>query len=259
MNPDHFQFRVLSYNIHKGFSSKSEFSLPLIRDSIRSTHADVVCLQEVIGENHKHKQKIPDWPIQPQLEYLADEIWHHHSYGQNAVYEGGHHGNAMMSKYLVRDKKHLNISTNRFEQRGLLYTLIEIPILNNPSSHLHVICVHLDLFERGRKQQIQKIIQFIQELENPLLPLILCGDFNDWNQRIGHVLEDKLGLKEAFKTRNGKLAKTFPVQIPFLSLDRIYYRHLEILNVQCFDSGEWKKRSDHAALCADFKIMNVST
>lgn len=246
-------FRVLSYNIHKGFTAKAQYSLPLIRTSIRSTHADVVCLQEVIGEHKKHREKIPDWPDQSQLEYLADEIWHHHSYGQNSVYAGGHHGNALMSKYIVREKKHLNLSTNRFEQRGLLYALLEAPHANKASHFMHVICVHLDLFGRGRLLQAKKIIDFIQNLDHQNWPLLLCGDFNDWNQKIGPLLEKELNLMEVFKEHDGRYAKTFPVGRPFLPLDRIYYRHLKLVSAKCLDFGEWKKRSDHAALYADFE------
>ncbi len=248
-------FRVMSYNIHKGFTARSEFSLPQIRKSIRSTHADIVCLQEVIGENKKHKDKIPEWPDQTQLEYLADEIWHHHSYGQNSVYAGGDHGNAVMSKYLVREKRHLNLSTNRFEKRGLLYVLLEIPRPQKPAQFLHIVCVHLDLFGRGRMLQSRKIIEFVKGLDHQSWPLLLCGDFNDWNQKIGPLIEKELGLNEAFKELHGNYAKTFPVLRPFLALDRIYYRGLQLKNAQCFDFGEWKKRSDHAALIAEFLIL----
>jgi len=35
----------------------------------------------------------------PQHEFLAHESWLHHAYGKNSVYDSGHHGNAILSRY----------------------------------------------------------------------------------------------------------------------------------------------------------------
>ena len=85
--------------------------------------------------------------------------------------------------------------------------------------------------------------------------LLICGDFNDWTGKAGNLLEQELNIKEAFKELNGSYAKTFPVRNPFLTLDRIYFRHLVVESAECFYKDEWKNRSDHAALCANFKII----
>ena len=51
--------RVLSYNVHKGFcSANRQFLLEKIRQSIRVVDADVVFLQEVVGENTQHASQI---------------------------------------------------------------------------------------------------------------------------------------------------------------------------------------------------------
>ena len=47
--------RILSYNIHKGFTvGNRALVLEEIRHAIRATEADLVCLQEVVGENTRH-------------------------------------------------------------------------------------------------------------------------------------------------------------------------------------------------------------
>ena len=33
-----------------------------------------------------------------QFEFLADSIWSHYAYGKNAIYQHGHHGNAILSE-----------------------------------------------------------------------------------------------------------------------------------------------------------------
>ena len=79
--------RILSYNIHKGFSSGNRrFVLKKMREAIRLVHADLVFLQEVLGEHQVHRERVKEWPDQSQFEFLADEIWPHYTYGKNAIY-----------------------------------------------------------------------------------------------------------------------------------------------------------------------------
>jgi endonuclease/exonuclease/phosphatase family metal-dependent hydrolase len=51
--------RVLSYNIHKGlgFGNRS-FVLPAIREALLTCQADVVFLQEVVGQHDKHASSL---------------------------------------------------------------------------------------------------------------------------------------------------------------------------------------------------------
>jgi hypothetical protein len=49
------------------------------------------------GENTRHAAAFEKW-ADIQLEFLADEVWSYRAYGKNAVYDHGHHGNAILSK-----------------------------------------------------------------------------------------------------------------------------------------------------------------
>ncbi|MDZ4084170.1 MAG: endonuclease/exonuclease/phosphatase family protein, partial [Bdellovibrionales bacterium] len=109
---------ILTYNIHKGFDLTQRFVLESIRENIRAVHADVVFLQEVQAEHAGNFKKINGWP-KDQLEFLADEIWPHFAYGKNAVYQNGHHGNAILSKFPIQTFENIDISNNRFERRGI--------------------------------------------------------------------------------------------------------------------------------------------
>src|SRR3989338_3836062 len=111
--------RVLSYNIHKGFSAGSRrFLLDAMREAIEIVHADIVLLQEVQGEHTGHLSRIPAYPSAAQFEFLADRLWPHYAYGKNAVYQHGHHGNAILSKYPILFHENIDVSTNRLESRG---------------------------------------------------------------------------------------------------------------------------------------------
>lgn len=222
-----------------------------MRDALHGIHPDIVLLQEVLGQHELHKKKFDDWPIQPQFEYLAHELWPHFAYGKNAVYSYGHHGNAILSKYPFSFFENIDISTNQFEKRGLLHGIVEIPHRRKP---LHVICVHLGLLEAERAQQVIKLCERIDSHVPPDEPLIIGGDFNDWRQRISDSLEQKLKVIEAFRSLYGSHAKTFPSWLPALRLDRIYVRGLAVNKAQCLNGKPWSELSDHAGLVADLVL-----
>lgn len=241
-------YKILSYNIHKGFSLDRRFVLNAIKAAIQSTSADLVFLQEVIGENTKHSQKVNEWPMQSQLEFLADTLFPHFAYGKNAVYTEGHHGNAIISCRPVLMYENIDISNNRFERRGLLHAVIESRIPGGPE--LHAICLHLDLFERGRVMQIEKLVKRIHAHVPDGSPLIIAGDFNDWRENASPILEAELGVREVFTTLQGKPALSFPAWFPFLPLDRIYVRGLTPIQAKCFVEKPWDRLSDHGAVFA---------
>jgi endonuclease/exonuclease/phosphatase family metal-dependent hydrolase len=243
--------QILSYNIHKGFSLDQKFVLQNIKQAIQLTGADFVCLQEVIGEHHKHRSRLKEWPIEPQLEYLADTVWKHFAYGKNAVYEDGHHGNAIMSRFPIRLHENIDISTNRFERRGLLHAALT---LKEGTPDLHLISLHLNLFEKSRLWQIEKLCERIDQAVPHDAPLLIAGDFNDWRESASQILEDVLDVQEAFQLTHGRHAKTFPSWLPMLPLDRIYFRGLELQGATILQGEPWNRLSDHAALTAKFSF-----
>ena len=236
--------RILSYNIHKGFNStNSRYLLEEIRHAIRSSNADILFLQEVVGENTKHQEKYNNWPKSSQFEFLADQIWPHHAYGKNALYSHGHHGNAILSKFPFTQWKNHDISHWNFSQRGVLYGIT--------INQLHVYCVHLGLFAKEQNIQLEKIIALIKK-NTPLdAPLIIAGDFNDWNKTIDKKLEEQLHVKDSHKTLHGKLAKTFPAALPLLTMDRIYIRGFDVSKAHTLNNKKWKSLSDHKCLFSE--------
>jgi endonuclease/exonuclease/phosphatase family metal-dependent hydrolase len=249
---DGFRLKVLTVNIHKGFSQFNiRFILHRLRDAIRSTKADIVFLQEVTGENTTKAALYADWPDYPHYEFLADEVWEEYSYGKNAVYPHGHHGNAILSKYPIVHSRKYNISTNRFEQRGFLHTVVTVPGIRFP---LHCVCVHLGLSGRARRKQITMLRRHITGAIPDLHPLILAGDFNDWRARIRDRTLHTLGLNDAHVATEGRFARTFPSCLPVLPLDRIYIRGAEALETSILSRGTWSRLSDHAALYAELMV-----
>ena len=57
-----FSFKVLTINIHKGFTAfNRRFILPELRDAVRTVSADIVCLQEVMGAHEVHPLHVENW------------------------------------------------------------------------------------------------------------------------------------------------------------------------------------------------------
>jgi endonuclease/exonuclease/phosphatase family metal-dependent hydrolase len=245
------ELRVLTYNIHKGFSLDRRFVLSAMREAIQSTHADLVFLQEVQGQHLEFEKKYDNWPEQSQMEFLASATWPHGAYGKNAVYSQGHHGNAILSSRPISKFENIDISNNRFERRGLLHAILAPD--ESDSQEVHLICLHLDLFQRGRKKQLEKLMARINESVPGDSPLIIAGDFNDWLEYATQLLKSELGVLEVHQTLHGHHAKSFPARMPFLSLDRIYVRGLAPVQAQCFTQNPWSRLSDHGALFTELR------
>ena len=241
---------IVTYNIHKGLSHfNRRIVLHELRERLRELNADIVFLQEVQGENTRDSLHFYDSPILPQHEFLADQIWPHHAYGKNAVYIGGHHGNALLSRYSIVEWDNLDISAHRFESRGLLHCVIDLPKTDQRETNLplHCICVHFGLFKRGRRMQFNALVERIKQMVPPDARLIVAGDFNDWRNNASRLLTHELQLHEVFEANAGRPARSFPAGIPFLRMDRIYVRGLEIKHCEVH---AWRRISDHVALSA---------
>ena len=236
---------IATYNIHKGFSHfNRRLVLHELRDRLRELNADILFLQEVQGENIEDAQRHDNYPNSPQHEFLAEQIWPHHAYGKNAVYDEGHHGNAILSRYPIVSWDNQDVSAHKFESRGLLHCEISLP---GSKPVLHCLCVHFGLFKRGRGVQFNALIERIKCMIPADAPLVIAGDFNDWNNHASHLLARELKIHEVFAASHGRLARSYPAGIPLLRMDRIFVRGL---NIRHSEVHAWRRISDHAALSA---------
>ena len=191
---------VATYNIHKGVSLfNRRLIIHDLRERLRGLGADLVFLQEVQVLHQQRRRRFDNWPAEPQYEFLADAVWHNFAYGKNAVYDRGHHGNAMLSRFPILRSDNEDISAHRFESRGLLHCEIQVP---GWSEVLHCVCVHL-AFTAGRRRQLWALRERIDRLVPQHAPLVVAGDFNDWRGDAAVNLARPLGLHEVFEQVDG--------------------------------------------------------
>jgi endonuclease/exonuclease/phosphatase family metal-dependent hydrolase len=168
------------------------------------------------------------------------------------VYDHGHHGNAILSRYPITRWENLDISAHAFESRGMLHCEMEVPGFDQP---VHAVCLHLGLTERGRRKQLHALVARIRDAVPDACPLIVAGDFNDWRVRAGRFLADELGVSEVFEMAHGKPARSFPSALPLLHLDRIYIRGFGVVRARVMQGAPWHRISDHAALTATVRPL----
>ncbi|MGH6624489.1 MAG: endonuclease/exonuclease/phosphatase family protein, partial [Burkholderiaceae bacterium] len=156
---------------------------------------------------------------------------------------------------------------------GMLHAVSHVETPRGPLD-LHLINTHFGLIKRSRVRQAEFLIDFVREEVPPDAPLVIAGDFNDWQRGMDALLRDELGVVEAAGEYNRRIhkrrrltsllpwrrehrpavARTFPSVMPWFSLDRIYVRGFRIHEVTVPKGIEWSQRSDHMPLVADLEV-----
>lgn len=180
--------RVISYNIHKGRSALGgRDSLSDLRLGLYGLRPDLLFLQEVQGRNERR------FSLDAQHESLGAALCMNTAYGCNAVRQRSDHGNALLSRYPILSQENQDISDHRLERRGLLHVKVLIG-----DTTVHCLVVHLGLFAGGRSRQVAALLARIKLLVPVDAPVLIAGDFNDWNNRLAPLFVKQLGLYEVF-------------------------------------------------------------
>lgn len=267
------KLRIATYNIHKGVSAFGRRArIHGIKEAINLLDADLVFLQEVQGQHDYHAENHTRWPDVGQHEFLAGES-HESAYGMNAVYEHGHHGNALLSRFPIASFVNYDVSDHAYEQRGILHAVVRINAVD-----VHCFVIHLGLFAVSRRRQIQALIKEVKEGLAVDAPLIIAGDFNDWSKRLSQTLYKELGVVEAFDVEEvfdssmfsmqgirsilnmsqTTHARTFPAGLPWLCLDRVYLRGFHVEKAEVLGGLPWTQLSDHVPITATLKFRKRS-
>lgn len=154
---------VLSYNIHHGEGSYGSVDLERIAAVIRAEHPDIVCLQEV-------DEGLPRTAHVDMPRALGALLEMRVIFGENYAFEGGHYGNATLTRLPVLDSRNQRLpGPEGAEPRGCLRVTIKA------GGHMiDVFNTHLGLGLDERREQAAAIVAMVSER-----PAILAGDLND--------------------------------------------------------------------------------
>ena len=239
--------RVATYNIHKGvlgLGPRRRLEIHNLGLAVEQLDADIVCLQEVRKVHRREQEYFSRWPELPQADFLAPEGYEA-VYRTNAFTRHGEHGNALLSRWPVAAHQHEDISDHRLEQRGLLHCEVSLD-----GHAVHVLVVHLGLIPASRLRQVAQLRSFIEREVPPDAPLLIAGDFNDWGDRVRHLLEAM-----HMQSWQPGLNSTYPARLPLVQLDYVYARGLQPTGVHVPRGRVWWRMSDHLPLIAEFRLI----
>ena len=108
----HMDFRLLTYNIHKGIGGVDRRYRPeRIIETIAHCEPDIVCLQEV-------DDGVPRSRHDRQVDLLGDALdLPHRLYQRNVSLRKGCYGNAILSRFPLSDAQDLDLSITLKKRR----------------------------------------------------------------------------------------------------------------------------------------------
>ena len=180
-----FPVRVMSYNLHQGFSAEGRLNLETLARVIEGENPDVVALQEISR----------GWVVDGSVDMLvwlsrrldmpylwgpaADSVW----------------GNAILSRYPVVDAETFPMPNNRELRLKRAFTSVRVDIGGEQA--LNVIATHLHhLADEGHRRVVQ--VEAILESWAARDQTVILGDFNarPWDPEM--TLMREADLRDAF-------------------------------------------------------------
>jgi endonuclease/exonuclease/phosphatase family metal-dependent hydrolase len=165
---DYKPLRVVTWNIwwrHGPWEQRHD----AIVTTLKQVDADVIFLQEVWAETDGRNQAAE----------LADELQFHYTYATGSeAGDGLEIGNAILSRWPLTDVGSLELpmSTVSPERRCAVHAIVEAPFASIPTVTAHLTWQRNN--SKGRRNQVDAILELIDKISHSEWPPILGGDFN---------------------------------------------------------------------------------
>jgi endonuclease/exonuclease/phosphatase family metal-dependent hydrolase len=235
--------RLLSYNIHKGIGGRDRrYRMERILQVIEEANPDLICLQEV--DHNTRRSRFDDQPkMVARYFHLQDALFQ-----MNCRRKEGGYGNLILSRWPLERHHHVSLRLNRRKPRGA-----QLAVINTPEGMLHLVHWHLGLAEKERRWQVAHLLNHALFRESAHLPTLICGDFNDWRNKLtSKVFSDHL-FRQA--TSPPSHFRSFPAFLAVAALDKAFYRgDLAIRHARIIRTPLTKRASDHLPLVVDFHL-----
>jgi endonuclease/exonuclease/phosphatase family metal-dependent hydrolase len=237
------KLRVASYNIHKCRGLDGRVHPKRIRDVLDELDADVVALQEVVGQREDNGTD--------HARHVAEGRGYHSVFGENRLHGGAAYGNLLLSRFPVLNSWNYNLTARGREARGVLRADVSL----GNGQVLHLFNVHLGTAYRERCEQAKHLVSD-RILCNAELSgaRIVLGDFNEWFTGLASRLVSA-HFEGSSHPVHARHYRTYPGILPFFRLDHIYFDHrLELERLRRHRSPKALVASDHLPIVADFDL-----
>ena len=231
------RLRIASYNIHRCVGLDGRRDPARVAAVLREIDADVVGLQEVDAQRGPTSESM-------QMQFLADALGLHAVAGPTIVREGGHYGNALLTRRPVLDVRHIDLTVYRREPRAAIDSELDAG-----GASVRVLVTHLGLLPGERRIQVRRLLDALGSAGRA--PIVLCGDINEWFAvgRPLRWLHARLGRALA--------VATFPATFPVFALDRLWVHPRDALrSLVAHRTGTARLASDHLPVVADIEVAS---
>ena len=241
--------RVLVYNIHAGKTAAGVDNLTGVADLVRSTHADVVLLQEV--DQGTRRSGGVDQPAK-----LASLTGHRAAFGSALAYDGGKYGVAILSRWPIVAETLIHLPVDPPQQRaggsseprGLLRV-----ILATPAGRLAVLDTHLDPSgdDRWRRQEIGTVVRLTREAAS-LAPLVIVGgDLNSTPESEVQRMMRGASFRDSWTECGSGAGLSYPDDVPVKRIDYLYLTG----DIHCSSARVIETRvSDHRPVLVELSL-----
>lgn len=228
------KLKLLSFNIQhcRNFITR-QIDIDSVVNLIKETGADIIGLNEVYGEFDNNKA---------QYQEISEKLGFYYYFGQTITWKNIPFGNALISKYPLKDPKNIMIpdpevrDSHWYETRSIIRT-------NFKDFDLNLLITHYGLFDTEQENALNTTLNLINDIKERI---VFMGDLNmePSNPKI-KTLESILVNTHPFEEA------TYPSNEPIKKIDYIFVsKDLKYKNAKIIK----KIVSDHFAHYAEIEI-----
>lgn len=241
--------RLATYNVHKCVGGVDRrYDPQRVGDVLAPYRPDVVLVQEAAQLGAPFRER--------QAELLAGllDLPHVAFAGNVRLREGGHYGNAILSRFALSDVLNVDLTFPPKKRRSALFARCRLRRPGAPGAHsrsLLVCSLHLGLAGIERRLQVLRLLESAPlARRHGRTPVVVGGDFNDLWGTLGRRLFVPAGFREP-----ARLRPTFPAWAPLRALDGIYVAgDARLVAAHVPRSAVARRASDHLPLIVDLVI-----
>ena len=230
--------RIVTYNIHSGIGRDKKHDYKRIGQFLASSGADVVLLQEM-------DTRPPERDTAQDVRDICAENTFKLRPSPAIREADGWYGNAILTRYDVLSNDRVDVSQSGRQPRN-----VQIVELKTEKTPLTVVNTHKGLKKLERRSQFSLLHEHLsQRLKEKQTPLVLAGDFNEWQF-----------FSKAFKGLNSllfqqKVGATFPSHFPVFSLDRVWVTDdIKVKACRKLKNAKTRVYSDHLPVLIDIEL-----
>lgn len=232
--------KVVTYNIHGGIGMDGQQNYSRIGRMLAERNVDIALLQEV-------DTRCPDRKTEQDIHDLCAGHFSQLVPSPALYTPEGWYGNAVLTRYPVRFSQSIDVSYSNRQPRN-----IQELIIDTEFGPLHLLNTHKGLKRLERREQIERLSLHIRELKSDNLPLLVGGDFNEWQ-----IFSSRIRNVNRLLRPHG-VGATFPTRWPIFKLDRIWSRPAALVkNATVIKTPETRLYSDHFPIEATLDIAGL--